>query len=214
MNLFKVVRMSKRGEKSLAEFKQEWIERHRDLKRAANRVVTSVATGEVALGGKEPPFDGMAAIYYSSAEAARPTLGDDPKKIEVVCDEHLMSQKVDAEKLIKSSGQLKIIRTIIRRKDLTHVQFKDYWLKNHAKLEERVIAESPVLRIVATFPLPPEPGGNEPPFDGMVELYFASVEDIRAMFAGPIPETMRKDEENFVQMDAPAVRLIAEEFVL
>lgn len=38
-----------------------------------------------------------------------------------------------------------------RRRDLTAQQFKDYWLKNHAKLEERVIAESPVQRIVATY---------------------------------------------------------------
>ena len=48
--------------------------------------------------------------------------------------------------------------------------------------------------------------------DGMVEIYFRSAEDIRSMFAGPIPAMMRKDEENFVQMDAPAVRLVSEEF--
>jgi uncharacterized protein (TIGR02118 family) len=214
MNTFKVVRMAKRGDAMPAEFRQEWLERHKELKRTANRVVASVSTGEVALGGQEPPFDGMVALYYTSAEAARATLLDDPKKIEVVCEEQVMSQKPDADKLIKSSGQLKVVRTVFRRKDLTQIQFKDYWLLNHAKLEERVIAQSPVLRIVAIFALPAEKGGNEPAFDGMVELYFSSVEEIRAMFAGPIPATMRKDEENFVQMDAPAVRLIAEEFVL
>ena len=72
-----------------------------------------------------------------------------------------------------------------------------------------MIAESPVQRIVATFALP-EPG-QDPAFDGMVELYFKSVEDIRSMFAGPIPAMMRKDEENFVQMDAPAIRVVCEE---
>ena len=41
-----------------------------------------------------------------------------------------------------------------------------------------------------------------------------TVEDIRAMFAGPVPAMMRKDEENFVQMNAPAVRLVAEEYVI
>jgi hypothetical protein len=34
------------------------------------------------------------------------------------------------------------------------------------------------------------------------------------MFAGPVPAMMRKDEENFVQMDAPAVRLVAEEYLI
>ena len=42
-------------------------------------------------------------------------------------------------------------------------------------------------------------------------LFRSALPDIRAMFAGPIPAMMRKDEENFVQMDAPAVRLVAEE---
>jgi uncharacterized protein (TIGR02118 family) len=214
MNTFKVVRMAKRGDKLPAEFRQEWLDLHRELKRTANRIVASVATGEVALGGEAPPFDGMAALYFSSAEPARAALVDDPKRIEVLCEEQLMSQKPDADKLIKTSGQLKVVRTVIRRKDITLPQFKSYWMTNHAKLEKQVIAQSPVLRIVATFALPPGPGENEPNFDGMVELYFASVDDIRAMFAGPIPAMMRKDEENFVQMDAPAVRVICEELVL
>ena len=214
MSTFKVVRMAKRGNLLPAEFRQEFLEKHRELKRAAKKVVASVSTGEVALGGKEAPFDGMAALYYGSAAEARAALGDDPSKVEVACEEQLMSQKADADRVIKAQNQLKIVRTVIRRKDLTLAQFKDYWLKNHSKLEHRVIAESPVVRIVATFALPPQPGGNEPQFDGMVELYFNTVEDIRAMFAGPIPAMMRKDEENFVQMDAPAIRLVAEEFVL
>ena len=57
-------------------------------------------------------------------------------------------------------------------------------------------------------------GAAVPPFDGLAELYFANVQDIRALFAGPVPATMRKDEENFVQMDAPAVRFVAEEYVI
>jgi len=214
METFKVIRMAKRGNLLPAEFRQEFLEKHREIRRAAKKVVVSVSTGEVAAGGKEAPFDGMAAIYYSSASEARAALGDDPSKVEVACDEHQMGQKPEADRLIKAQGQLKIVRTVIRRKDLTPAQFKDYWLKNHASLEKRVIAESPVIRIVASFALPPEAGGNEPSFDGMVELYFNTVEDIRAMFAGPIPDMMRKDEENFVQMDAPAIRLVAEEFVL
>jgi len=40
-----------------------------------------------------------------------------------------------------------------------------------------------------------------PDFDGLAELYFAKVEDIRAMFADR-SAMMRKDEENFVQMNA------------
>jgi uncharacterized protein (TIGR02118 family) len=194
--------MSKRGALADADFKQLLGDAGGS---APVRKVISLATGEVALGGTTPPFDGMAALYYPTLEAARAALKDAMARWPgaVVCDEHLMSQKP------RPDTRIKIIRTVVRRRDLTHAQFKDYWLKHHARLEERVIAESPVQKIVATFAVPE--AGKEAAFDGMVELYFASLADIRAMFAGPVPAMMRKDEENFVQMDAPAVRFVATE---
>jgi uncharacterized protein (TIGR02118 family) len=198
MNMFKVVRMAKRGSLGIEAFKNSLGETggSKPLKK-----LLSLATGEVALGGTTPPFDGMVALYYPTLDAARAAAKHWTDA--VVCDEHLMSQKPSPV------TKVKIIRTVYRRRDLTHAQFKDYWLHNHSKLEDRVIAESPVQKIVATFAVPE--AGKDPAFDGMVELYFAALPDIRTMFAGPIPAMMRKDEENFVQMDAPAVRLVAEE---
>jgi uncharacterized protein (TIGR02118 family) len=188
---------------ALAEFKERWLEHLKGIGRG--KVVATIATGEVALGGKESPFDGMAALYFDSNEKMPDFVGE--TVVRIAAEEHLMSQKPDA-----GLQELKIVRTVYRRKDLTHQQFKDYWLKNHSKLEDRVIAESPVQRIVATFAIP-QPG-KDPDIDGMVELYFKSQGDIRAMFAGPIPAMMRKDEENFVQMDAPAIRAVCEEYVV
>ncbi len=198
---FKVLRVEKRraGE-SRDEFRNRWLAEH------SGKCVVTFATGEIALGGAEAPFDGMSATYFPTAEAARAAARQLSGDIVLACDEHLMAQKPAAD--IK----LKIVRTVYRRKDLTHPQFKDYWLNKHSKLEDRVIAESPVQKIVATFALPD--AGKDPAFDGMVELYFASAADIGAMFAGPIPAMMRKDEENFVQMDAPAIRAVCEEHVV
>jgi uncharacterized protein (TIGR02118 family) len=231
--MIKIVRLVKRrAGLSFAQFKDYWLNEHAPHERRAmaatplQKVVASIATGEVALGGTEPPFDGMVALYFQSLEDARATfpgpamaamledarnfVAPDGAPQQIFADEYLMSEKPAAA--IARSGQLKIFRTVTRRRDLTHAQFKDYWLNNHSKLEDRVIRESAVQRIVATFALP-QPG-QAPDFDGMVELYFNSVEDIRAMFAGPVPAMMRKDEENFVQMDAPALRLVAEEFLI
>ena len=210
METFKVIRFAKRGDKLPAEFRQDWLERHRELKRAAKKVVAGISTTHI----KEPPYDGMAAIYYSSATQARAALGDDPSKVEVACDEHLMAQQGDADRQIKPSGQLKLVRTYIRRKDLTLAKFKDYWLKNYVNLHKRLISESPVVRSVASFALPPEAGGNEPSFDGMIELYVSSAEDLPKVIAAPVLVQMRKDEENFVQLDVPSVALVAEEYVL
>jgi uncharacterized protein (TIGR02118 family) len=182
------------------EFARRWRAEH------PKQAVVTLATGEIALGGAEAPFDGMSATYFPGEREARAAAAQFSGDIVVACDEHAMGQKPTPQ------INLKIVRTVYRRRDLTHQQFKDYWLKNHARLEDRVIAESPVQKIVASFALPET--DREPAFDGMVELYFASVEDIRAMFAGPVPAMMRKDEENFVQMDAPAVRVVAQEVVL
>jgi hypothetical protein len=71
------------------------------------------------------------------------------------------------------------------------------------------------VRSVATLALPPESGGNEPSFDALVELYVATIEDFRTLFASPVMALMRKDEENFTQLDSPAaVVFVAEELVL
>jgi len=195
---YKVLRMAtRRAGESREDFVKRWRAEH------PKSAVVTLATGEIALGGAESPFDGMSATYFPTERAAREAAGQFSGDIVMACDEHAMGQKREPK------TRIKIVRTVYRRRDLTHQQFKDYWLKNHSKLEDRVIAESPVQKIIATFALP-EPG-RDPIFDGMVELYFAAVEDIRATFAGPVPAMMRKDEENFVQMDAPAVRVVCEE---
>jgi len=233
-NEIKIVRLVKRrADLSLAQFKNYWLTRHAEHERRAieatplQKVVASIATGEVALGGTVPPFDGMVSLYFKSIEDARATLSrpetaamrEDAKNFvdprsspQLFADEYLVSEKEDAPGTIRRSGQLKTIRTISRRHDLTHAQFKDYWLNQHSRLEREVIETTSMQRIVASFALPENP--VVPEFDGLAELYFAKAEDIRAMFAGPVPAMMRKDEENFVQMNAPAVRLVAEEYVI
>ena len=68
-------------------------------------------------------------------------------------------------------------------------------------------------KIVASFATGDMIGGEAPPFDGMVELYYDTIEDMRAAFAGDIPAMMRKDEENFVDLSEKPVRLVTEEYL-
>jgi uncharacterized protein (TIGR02118 family) len=233
--MVKIVRMAKRRpDLTPAQFKDYWLNRHAEHERRAiettplQKVVASFSTGEVALGGTLPPFDGMVALYFRSLAEARATFSgpataamrEDAKNFvaldsippQIFADEYLMSEKPQAAGASKTSGQLKIIRTVYRRRDLSPAQFRDYWLDTHSKLEDKVIETTEVQRIVATFAVPQY--REDPDFDGMVELYFNRIEDIRALFAGAVPAMMRRDEENFVQMDAPAVRFVAEEYLI
>jgi len=234
--IYKYIRMIKRRPGlTLPEFGEQWIaaraERDKQATQgtAVRRIVKNVSTGEVAMGGAEPPFDAMLAVYFDSLADARTSCGggkladllDDDRSCidagaplqEMIAQEYQMGEKGDAAAVLRGSRRLKIIRTVFRRNDLSPQQFKDYWLHNHSKLEDIVIRQSPVIRIVATFAVPAALDGKAAPFDGMVELYFKSGQDIRSMFASAIPAMMRKDEENFVQMDAPAIRFVADEFI-
>ena len=49
----------------------------------------------------------------------------------------------------------------------------------------------------------------------MEEIYLPTLEDFKAMLASPIPALMRKEEEEFVQLDAPLnASMMTEETVL
>ncbi len=108
---------------------------------------------------------------------------------------------------------IKVVGFVRKRKDLTREQFKDYWLNNHNKLEKESTEKNPVRKIVASFATGEKLMGEEPFFDGMVELYFASVEEMKAQMAGPQPRIMKEDEKNFCDPDY-RVFVLTEEYIM
>lgn len=87
-------------------------------------------------------------------------------------------------------------------------------MNEHSKLEKIVMEKTPVKKIVASFATGEMIGGKEPAFDGMVELYYDILEDMKAAFAGDISAMMRADEKNFVDLSEDAVRVVTEEYVM
>ena len=114
---------------------------------------------------------------------------------------------------------IKYVAFVKKRKDFTREQFKDYWLTKHSQLEKIVLEKTAVKKIVANFTTGMG-GPNEPPFDGFVELYFDSIEDMQAMIKSDIPKMMNKDEENFIDTsdltstEKPRMRALVEEYVI
>ena len=100
---------------------------------------------------------------------------------------------------MRKANGVKIVRLVKRRADLTLAQFKDYWLTRHALHERRAIETTPLQKVVASIVTGEVAlGGTMPPFDGMVALYFKSLEDARATLSGPGTAAMREDAKNFV----------------
>ena len=78
----------------------------------------------------------------------------------------------------------KMVGLVKRRPDLTLEQFKDYWLNEHIKLEKESLQRNPIRKIVASF-VTDEKLFGESAFDGMVELYFDTIEDMRELGLEP-----------------------------
>ena len=210
--MVKVIRLVKRGDKLPGEFRQDWLEHNRELRKTAGRLVAGVAADVKVFGEEKPAFDGMAALYFSTpseaAKAEDKSLGKEA--LSLIADEKVLYERPNAA--LKNAAQLKVVVTAVRRKGLTPAQFKNALISANAKVDRKALAASPIQKIVATFAVPQD--GETPPFDGMMELYFASGEDIKATFASPVIGLLRTDEESYVQMDAPELRLVIEEHVI
>jgi EthD domain len=208
--MLKVIRVVKRGDKLPAEFRQDWLERNRELRKAASKLVASVAADGNILPG-EPLFHGVAALYYPAINEARAAHEKDIGKeaLSVIAEEKVLYERTGAT--LKPMGQLKVILTSIRKKELTPAQYKDAALKGYAKVESKMLMDSGILKIVGSFATA---GEKKQGFDSMLELYFASADELKAAFGSPLIGALRKDEEAIVDLDAPEIRMVAEEFVL
>jgi EthD domain-containing protein len=208
--MLKVIRMVKRGDKLPAEFRQEWLERNRDLRKAASNLVASVAADGNILPG-EPLFHGVAALYYPALNEARAAHEKDIGKeaLSTITEEKVLYERTGAT--LKPMGQLKVVLTSIRKKELTPAQYKDAALKGYGKVERKMLMDSGILKIVGSFATA---GEKKQGFDSMLEIYFASADELKAAFGSPLIGALRKDEETLMEPNAPEVRIVAEEFVL
>jgi len=108
---------------------------------------------------------------------------------------------------------VKAVMFFKRRKDLTRDQFREYWLTNHSKLEKENVENKWVRKIVVSFAIEDDSLG-EPPWDGMVELYFDSIEDMKNDIQGAQRKIMYADEENFVDHSFPEMLAVTQEFLV
>ena len=205
--MFKIIRMVKRGDKLPAEFRQEWLERNRELRKTASKLVASVAADGKVLG--EDSFDGMSALTFNTiveAKAAEDkTLGKGSLSA-IMSDERVLFERMGVT--LKPLGQIKVVLTGVRKKDMTPAQFKDASLKGYAKCDSKTLMDSLIQKIVVSFAAPED---KDAPFDCLVEIYFASTDEVKATFASPVIGVLRKDEETLVDLNAPEIRIVAEE---
>ncbi len=94
------------------------------------------------------------------------------------------------------AGRTLVIKTVTlltRRPDLAREEFLRHWKQVHAPL---VLALPGVRRYVQCRPL--EATGGESPYDGIAEVWYDSLEDLRATMDSAAYNELLADEVNFM----------------
>ena len=108
---------------------------------------------------------------------------------------------------------VKCFLLIKRKSDVSGEEFSRYWEKQHGPL---VVKTFPAIKKYVQNHATKLPGGGEPPFDGIVEVWFDDMESWRAtrdIHLGQAGEAIRDDEAKFIDR-SKMVFLVAEETVI
>jgi uncharacterized protein (TIGR02118 family) len=96
---------------------------------------------------------------------------------------------------------LKVSCLLTRRPDLSHEQFQTYWTETHTPMLAHPVEGAPkVYRYVQLHTIAQTvPQLRTAAYDGVAEIWFATLDDAAAMFTSDHYNTVvAKDEENFL----------------
>ncbi|KAL2837389.1 EthD domain-containing protein [Aspergillus pseudodeflectus] len=176
--------------------------------------------------GPEPPFDGVAKTYQKPRDdLVKDDFFNDPSYLTVVRQDELNFLSVyecttlyNMEHIVKDGPRsgVKYLSFLRRAEGLDHEQFLEYWIHRHAALVKIV---KPFYSLVRRYvqhhgrldlhrPMAGE--GKPETFDGVVELYFDSVDDLEKAYTHPeYLAILRPDEARFIK--GPSMRFVVEE---
>ena len=86
----------------------------------------------------------------------------------------------------------KLIILLKKKTGLTDEQFATYWLETHALLAKKMPG---LRRYVVNVVMPPPNRG--PDYNGVVELWFDNVDDMKKAFSSPEGRATQKDTGTF-----------------
>jgi len=97
----------------------------------------------------------------------------------------------------------KFVNLLVRQDGLSHEEFVDYWLNEHAPLAESL----PGVRKYATS-VPTAP--KKTAYDGIAELYLESGTNVTKVFESEAGQRLQADTENFLNDDAGEILVVDE----
>ena len=89
----------------------------------------------------------------------------------------------------------KAVNLLVRRDDMTHDEFVEYWLEEHAPMAESLPGVEKYTTSVAVDP-------ERTVYDGIAELYLAEGTGVGDVFGSEPGEQLQADTENFLDNEA------------
>ena len=117
---------------------------------------------------------------------------------------------------------IKMLFAIRRLPHLSAEEFHRYWRENHGRLARKKLPALRVKRYVQTHTIDTpfnevlrESRGGGEPYDGVVEIWWDSIEELEAAFATPegvqASEELLEDEKRFIDLPHSSMWLAEEE---
>ena len=95
----------------------------------------------------------------------------------------------------------KLVNLLVRKDGMTHEDFRDYWLEEHAPLARDLPG---VVKYVTSLPADPEKSD----YDGIAELYLREDADVASVFGSEPGKTVQADTDNFLDTDAGEIVIV------
>ena len=117
---------------------------------------------------------------------------------------------------------IKMLFAIRRLPHLSPEEFHRYWRETHGRLAQKKLPALRVKRYVQTHTIDTpfndvlrESRGGGEPYDGIVEIWWDSIEELEAAFATPegvqASEELLEDEKRFIDLQRSSMWLAEEE---
>lgn len=91
---------------------------------------------------------------------------------------------------------IKMIAFVKRKAGLSREEFIQLWVHDHTQLSKILGMKGYRINIA----LEPQPGDNEPPYDGTAEIWWEDVESMQAALASPENLIAAQDTERFCEV--------------
>jgi len=213
--------ITRKSSLSDAEFHRYWRETHAPIVKVIPQLRRYVQSHRIPYAGSNSSYDGVSevtldslatiaqmresAVFRDGAFADERNFVD-PSRVEgMMTNDHIIVEGPTGAPLIKGVYQLK------KRDGMTVEEFRKYWIEVHGDLGSKLPG---LRRYVQSHLIDEAYLYARPHFDGVAQLWFDSVDAMRAAFDSPQGKALAADGPKFTDMAALRMFVAQEHLVI